>query len=152
MYFQLEVLANVNSETLIEVSENFGDLGEFLVLDIQRMVQEYQADQEANVPGYEPLLLEKEGSWYINGATAFYGGGKNYSYIDVSGVNSNFVDLDYYKVSMSYMPHSAFQSAGGTEPFRFYLYNVNSSLDVTKQMQDMDDNTAYRWIARKLDK
>ena len=150
-FYDWKILANVNSETLIEVSENLGDLGQFLVLDIQHMVQQYQAYQEAHVAGYEPLLLEKEGDWYINGATAFYGGGKNYSYIDISGVNSNFTDLDYYSVAMTYLPHEAFQSAGGYESFRFYLYNVNSSLDVTKQMQDMDDNTAYSWVARKLD-
>ncbi len=148
-FYDWKVLANVNAKSLIEVSENFVG-SEYLSLDIQHMVENYQATELEGQR--ETLLLEKEGQFYINGATAFYGGGKNYSYIDVSEVNSNFVMMDSYSVAMSYLPHEMFQSAAGKEPFRFYLYNSASSLSITKQMNDMADNTAYSWLYRKLDK
>lgn len=153
-FYDWKVLANVNSETLIEVSENFGELGQYLSLDIPSMVKTYQEKELEREVGKENktfvnLLTEKNDQLYINGATAFYGGGKNYSYIDVSGVNGNFVSLDSYTVPMSYLPHPTFTSAAGEEPFRFYLYNSNSSLGIREQDQQLSDNTAYSWLYRK---
>ena len=149
-FYDWKVLENVNSETLIEVSENFGDLGKYLSLDIPGMVESYQTE-ELKRPNttFINLLTEKNDQLYINGATAFYGGGKNYSYIDVSGVNDNFVSLDAYTVPMSYLPHPTFTSAAGEEPFRFFLYNSQSSLGIREQDQQLSDNTAYDWLYRK---
>lgn len=149
-FYDWKVLENVNSETLIEVSENFGDLGKYLSLDIPGMVESYQTE-ELKRPNttFVNLLTEKNDQLYINGATAFYGGGKNYSYIDVSGVNGNFVSLDCYTVPMSYLPHPTFTSAAGEEPFRFFLYNSQSSLGIREQDQQLSDNTAYDWLYRK---
>lgn len=150
-FYDWKVLENVNSETLIEVSKNFGDLGKYLSLDIPSMVREYQSNQTVN-SDFVDLLVEYESEIHINGATAFYGGGKNYSYIDISDTNDNFVMLDEYTVPMSYLPHPAFTTAAGEEPFRFFLYNSKSSLGIMEQVQQLTDNTAYDWVYRKWDK
>ena len=144
-FYDWKVLANVNAESLIEVSPNF--VGhEYLSLNIQQMVETFQNKQLADSDA--KLLVEKQGKLYINGATAFYGGGKNYSYIDTSGTNSNFVPLECYSVPMNMLPHPLFTTAAGEESFRFYLYNSNSSLDINQQTNDMADNTAYSWLYR----
>lgn len=147
-FYDWKVLDNVNAESLIEVSEKF-TYREYLNLNIQKMVEDYQSGmlaQEKNT--FVNLLDFSEGKNYINGSTAFYGGGKNYSYIDASEVNSDFVPLSEYRVSMNYFPRSEFITAAGKEPFRFYMYNSQSSLNKDKQDQLIAGNKAYSWLYR----
>ena len=148
-FYDWKVLDNVNAETLIEVSDKF-QYKQYLSLDIKEMVTKFQQTEIENGNDAD-LLYEYSGNVYINGATAFYGGGKNYNYIDASDVNDNFVPLKEYYVPMSYLPRPEFISAAGDDPFRFYLYNYNSTLNRAQQESDFADGSAFNWLYKKLD-
>lgn len=147
-FYDWKLLDNVNAESLIEVSEKF-TYREYLNLNIQKMVEDYQSGMLAKEKDTFVNLLDfSDGANYINGSTAFYGGGKNYSYIDASEVNSDFVPLSEYRVSMNYFPRTEFITAAGKEPFRFYMYNSQSTLNRYEQEQLIKNNQAYSWLYR----
>lgn len=149
-FYDWKVLDNVNAESLIELKNDFlGDQGkQFLSLDFKAMVTNYQDYMKDNDTSFVYLLDYTEGANHINGSTVFYGGGKNYSYIDASEVNSDFVPLSEYRVSMSYFPTALFVYPAGDEPFRFYLYNSESTLGRDQQETLIKENKAYSWIYR----
>lgn len=149
-FYDWKVLDNVNAESLIELKNDFlGDQGkQFLSLDFKAMVTNYQDYMKDNDTSFVNLLDYTEGANHINGSTVFYGGGKNYSYIDASEVNSDFVPLSEYRVSMSYFPTALFVYPAGDEPFRFYLYNSASTLSRGQQEELIRENKAYSWIYR----
>lgn len=147
-FYDWKMLDNVNAESLIEVSEKF-TYREYLNLNIQKMVEDYQSGMLAKEKDTFVNLLDFSGGKnYINGSTAFYGGGKNYSYIDASEVNSDFIPLSEYRVSMNYFPRTEFITAAGKEPFRFYMYNSQSALNRDVQEQLIKNNQAYSWLYR----
>ncbi len=137
-FYDWKKISSVNSETLIE---NGGTL---LKLNVSELIENNND---------KTMILESGGEKYVNGAIAFYGGGKNYSYVETSSVSSAFHDLSGYSIKISHMsgdiPEAILYSAAGIEDFRFLLYDNTSPLNYQKQLNDIGNNQAYSWVERK---
>ena len=119
----------IDSSTLIEsVSLSQFNLT-FLNLNIKEMilaVQRFGGDQ------YADIVKEKDGELYAHGGIALYGGGKNYSIIDMS--QYTFKQLSQYCINLDILAGSdepdlrnqglLLPAAAGVEDFRFLMYKT----------------------------
>jgi hypothetical protein len=117
-----------------------------LELNFSNLLDKFNKQQPDN-----NIVNTYEGKGYINGAIAFYGGGKNYSWVDTSGVSENFNELEMFEVPLDYFGSRSelIYYAAGKENFRFMVYDNDSKLSYQKQQNDLTDGTAYSWIVRK---
>lgn len=144
-FYDWKKVSTVNSDTLIEGLKNSdGSLSTIASkigfnLDFSKLLSEYYKDHES-------ILASYEGEPYVNGAIAYFGGGKNYSCVDTSDVSSSFTELVPYIISVDCFspsnPRFIYYTAGLMD-FRFLLYDASSNLSVTKQYNDISDNSAY---------
>lgn len=129
-------LTNVDSSTLIEVT---GDANPWLSMNVAEMMKEV-----ANVDKKcRDIILNVGGTEYVHGGIAFYGGGYNYSYLDLSGANDETKQFGVYDVNISVLENSKDENirnqgkmlplAAGAGDFRFYLYNNKSSRNLSWQ-------------------
>ena len=107
---------------------------------------------------YQNILSSIDGKEYVHGGIAFYGGGTNYSKIDMSAFTGE--QFGAYDVNISIlqegeendMSNSNFVQgtflprAAGTEDFSFFMYNSDSTFDYNRQREDLADGDAYSWI------
>ena len=80
---------------------------------------------------------------YVHGGIAFYGGGYNYSYLDLTRANDETKQFGVYDVNISVLENSKDENiqkqgkmlpmAAGAGDFRFYLYNNKSSRNLSWQ-------------------
>lgn len=144
-FYDWKEVSKVDSSTLIEgdssILETIG-----LDLNVSNLLNKYNIEHPDN-----KIIYRYQGNNYVNGAIVFYGGGKNYSWVDVSEVNSNFnclytsqIPLDYFsdRVNLIYF-------AAGKESFRFMTYVSDSNLNYETQRNALADGSAYSWIVRK---
>lgn len=143
-FYDWKKVSDVNSETLIEGDPQILDIVG-LNMNVSNLINSYTGIN-AN-----KLTSTYEGEKYVNGAIAFYGGGKNYSYVNMSGVADNFYGLTDFSIPLSYFGDrvSLIYYSAGAEDFRFLLYDSTCALSVQKQKADLADNTAYLWIYKK---
>ena len=154
-FYDWKQLSSVNSDTLIEGSEQLlSAIG--LNMDISKLIETFAKGANSDIVSVFDVDKQK----YVNGAIALYGGGKNYSFVDISQTNGSDIDAKNKKFESlhSYsVPVSCFMENGrtvlinftaGVEPFRFYLYNANSTLGVGKQQADLADGSAYSWLMK----
>lgn len=154
-FYDWKQLSSVNSDTLIEGSEQLlSAIG--LNMNISKLIETYAKGSNSDIVSTYEFDKKK----YVNGAIALYGGGKNYSFVDISQTNDNDIDSKNKKFEPlhSYsVPVSCFMENGrtvlinftaGVEPFRFYLYNANSIRGVGKQQADLVDGSAYSWLTK----
>lgn len=144
-FYDWKKVSTVNSDTLIEGLKNSdGSLSTIASkigfnLDFSKLLSEYYKDHES-------ILASYEGEPYVNGAIAYFGGGKNYSCVDTSDVSSSFTELVPYIISVDCFspsnPRFIYYTAGLMD-FRFLLYDASSNLSVAKQYNDISDNSAY---------
>lgn len=129
-------LSNVDSSTLIEVT---GDANPWLSMNVAAMMEEV-----ANVnKAYSDIILNVGGTKYVHGGIAFYGGGYNYSYLDLTEANDETKQFGVYDVNISVLKESKDEKikqqgemlplAAGAGDFRFYLYNNKSSRNLSWQ-------------------
>lgn len=129
-------LSNVDSSTLIEVT---GDANPWLSMNVAAMMKEV-----ANVKSEcRDIILNVGGTEYVHGGIAFYGGGYNYSYLDLTEANDETKQFGVYDVNISVLQNSENEnirqqgkmlpSAAGAGDFRFYLYNNKSSRNLSWQ-------------------
>lgn len=129
-------LSNVDSSTLIEVT---GDANPWLSMDVAEMMKEV-----ANVKSEcRDIILNVGGTEYVHGGIAFYGGGYNYSYLDLTEANDETKQFGVYDVNISVLENSKDENirnqgkmlplAAGAGYFRFYLYNNKSSRNLSWQ-------------------
>ena len=80
----------------------------------------------------------------------FFGGGKNYSWVDFSDVVSEFNHLNEFTVPLSYFTDrvSIIYLAAGKEDFRFMTYSSDVNLNYHLQEKELSNGDAYRWIVR----
>ena len=99
-------------------------------------------------------MQDYNGQKYVNGAIAFYGGGKNYSYVDTLEVSGEFHSLANYTVPVTYFIAQGnarlIYYTAGQEDFRFMLYNSASSFNVQKQFNDFASGQALNWLYRTV--
>lgn len=129
-------LSNVDSSTLIEVT---GDANPWLSMNVAEMMKEV-----ANVKKEcRDIILNVGGTEYVHGGIAFYGGGYNYSYLDLTRANDETKQFGVYDVNISVLENSKDENirnqgkmlpmAAGAGDFRFYLYNNKSSRNLSWQ-------------------
>lgn len=129
-------LSNVDSSTLIEVT---GEANPWLSMNVAAMMEEV-----ANVnKAYSDIILNVGGTKYVHGGIAFYGGGYNYSYLDLTEANDETKQFGVYDVNISVLKESKDEKikqqgemlplAAGAGDFRFYLYNNKSSRNLSWQ-------------------
>ena len=118
---------SVDSSTIVEADTSQNGLA-FLALDVSQMlktVQEFGGDQ------YSDIMTVQGGKQLVHGGIAFYGGGKNYSIIDMANYTGK--SMKNYNVNLSILLNSndtlvsnqgAFLPlAAGIYDFRFILEN-----------------------------
>ena len=129
-------LSNVDSSTLIEVT---GDANDWLSMNVAEMMKEVaKEDKECR-----DIILNVGGTEYVHGGIAFYGGGYNYSYLDLTRANDETKQFGVYDVNISVLKNSKDEKikqqgemlplAAGAGDFRFYLYNNKSSRNLSWQ-------------------
>lgn len=129
-------LSNVDSSTLIEVT---GDANQLLSMNVAEMMKEVAKVEEK----CRDIILNVGGTEYVHGGIAFYGGGYNYSYLDLSGANDETKQFGVYDVNIGVLKNSKDENirnqgetlpkAAGKGDFRFYLYNNKSSRNLSWQ-------------------
>lgn len=129
-------LSNVDSSTLIEVT---GDANPWLSMNVAAMMKEVANVKEE----CRDIILNVGGTEYVHGGIAFYGGGYNYSYLDLTRANDETKQFGVYDVNISVLENSENEnirqqgkmlpSAAGAGDFRFYLYNNKSSRNLSWQ-------------------
>ncbi len=130
-------LSNVDSSTLIEVT---GDANPLLSMNVAKMMKEvaWQQPKECG-----DIILNVGGTEYVHGGIAFYGGGYNYSYLDLTRANDETKQFGVYNVNIDVLADSENEKiknqgemlplAAGAGDFRFYLYNNKSSRNLSWQ-------------------
>ncbi len=132
-FYDWKNIKNIDSSTLIETSDG---ADAFLTLDIAAMFNEVKDN-----PKYSALFDVIDGETYVHGGIAFYGGGKNYSQLDMSDFGNE--KLNQYNINISILANSSDPNlqtqgqmlplAAGVEDFRFYMYDKNSQNDYQSQ-------------------
>lgn len=129
-------LSNVDSSTLIEVT---GDANPWLSMNVAEMMKEVaKVDKKCR-----DIILNVGGTEYVHGGIAFYGGGYNYSYLDLTRANDETKQFGVYDVNIKVLRNSKDEKikqqgemlplAAGAGDFRFYLYNNKSSRNLSWQ-------------------
>lgn len=130
-------LSNVDSSTLIEVT---GDANPWLSMNVAEMMKEVARQQPKECGD---IILNVGGTEYVHGGIAFYGGGYNYSYLDLTRANDETKQFGVYDVNIEVLRNSKNEKikqqgemlpmAAGAGDFRFYLYNNKSSRNLSWQ-------------------
>ena len=130
-------LSNVDSSTLIEVT---GEANDWLSMNVAEMMKEVARQQPKECGD---IILNVGGTEYVHGGIAFYGGGYNYSYLDLTRANDETKQFGVYDVNISVLENSKDENiqkqgkmlpmAAGAGDFRFYLYNNKSSRNLSWQ-------------------
>lgn len=129
-------LSNVDSSTLIEVT---GDANDWLSMNVAEMMKEVAKVKSE----CRDIILNVGGTEYVHGGIAFYGGGYNYSYLDLTRANDETKQFGVYDVNISVLENSKDENirnqgkmlpmAAGAGDFKFYLYNNKSSRNLSWQ-------------------
>lgn len=129
-------LSNVDSSTLIEVT---GEANPWLSMNVAAMMKEVAKVNTA----CSDIILKVGETEYVHGGIAFYGGGYNYSYLDLTEANDETKQFGVYDVNISVLQNSENENirqqgdmlprAAGKGDFRFYLYNNKSSRNLSWQ-------------------
>ena len=130
-------LSNVDSSTLIEVT---GEANDWLSMNVAEMMKEVARQQPKECGD---IILNVGGTEYVHGGIAFYGGGYNYSYLDLTRANDETKQFGVYNVNIEVLKDSKDEKiqkqgdmlpkAAGAGDFRFYLYNNKSSRNLSWQ-------------------
>lgn len=130
-------LSNVDSSTLIEVT---GEANDWLSMNVAKMMKEVARQQPKECGD---IILNVGGTEYVHGGIAFYGGGYNYSYLDLTRANDETKQFGVYNVNIDVLADSEDEkiknqgeilpNAAGAGDFRFYLYNNKSSRNLSWQ-------------------
>ena len=142
-------LSLVDSSTLIDSEQSR------FKLNISAMLDYVCTNHSGTQYGYEYIIDRKQNVNYVHGGIAFYGGGKNYSQLDVSGLDESLADLSVYPVNLDMLKGAEGETgeqaeflplAAGTQDFRFYMYGSRSDNNVDKQLADQASGQKYSGV------
>lgn len=142
-------LSLVDSSTLIDSEQSR------FKLNISAMLDYVCTNYSGTQYGYEYIIDRKQNVNYVHGGIAFYGGGKNYSQLDVSGLDKSLADLSVYPVNLNMLSGAEGETgeqadflplAAGTQDFRFYMYGSSSDNNVDKQLADQASGQKYSGV------
>lgn len=144
-FYDWKEVSSVDSSTLVEGNANILEtIG--LDLNVANLLNKYNKQNPNN-----NIIYRYQGNDYVNGAIVFYGGGKNYSFVDTSQVSSDFNSLYSSEIPLSYFGDrvSLIYYAAGKENFKFMTYTSESNLNYENQRNALSDGSAYSWLVRK---
>lgn len=142
-------LSLVDSSTLIDSEQSR------FKLNISAMLDYVCTNYSGTQYGYEYIIDRKQNVNYVHGGIAFYGGGKNYSQLDISGLDKSLADLSVYPVNLDMLKGAEGETgeqaeflpvAAGTQDFRFYMYGSRSDNNVDKQLADQASGQKYSGV------
>ena len=138
-------LSHVDSTTLIETTSN---AGQTYVLRLDRMLEKVMEVRDIST-----IIKEIDGKKYVHGGIAMYGGGNNYSCVDMSNCTSeqltdfraNIADLavNEEKDSIFYKQGQNLPAAAGSRDFCFLMYDNESDFNYEKQQAEISSGEAY---------
>lgn len=144
----------IDSSTLIEVAAG-SDAAARFSLDIGAMLQFARQEYPEK---YGDVMTEYGDTSVVHGGIAVYGGGKNYSQVDLSGISGGLSDFSEYLVNIGILAQSddpvmadqgtVLPLAAGTQDFRFYMYGADSANSYAKQLADAESGVKYAGISR----
>lgn len=141
-------LSLVDSSSLIE--SPIGALSAWLKLDIKAMI-----DYVCKDAAYSDIIETAEGKQYVHGGIALYGGGRNYSAVDMSKLDASLNDFLQMRINISVLAggSGAMQQQGtllpkaaGTQDFNFYMYGKNGANNYVKQLSDEQKGLKYKGV------
>lgn len=147
-FYEWKRLDSVDSSTLIETYGG-GVMWSYLDLDIAEMLHKVR---ESGGEAYEDIIAVYDGEEYVHGGIAFYGGGKNYSVLDLSGYGGDA--LTEYAVNLSVLAQgedegsalalqgTSLPLAAGKEDFRFFVADAGSPFGVAEQERVLSSGAA----------
>ncbi len=147
-------LSLVDSSTLIESPLGTGALSGWLKLDINAML-DFVSKNKPDLYG-EFIETTSDGKQYVHGGIALYGGGRNYSAVDLSGLNEGLADLNYMNINISVLKDGGglmeqqgtkLPLAAGTHDFNFYMYGKESANNYAAQRAAEQNGTKYKGVA-----
>ena len=107
---------------------------------------------------YADIICPADGGEYVRGGIAFYGGGKNYSVVDLSAFEGELPTE--YSVNLSVlmsddddadsilnMQGEMLPLAAGTQDFRFFMYDAKSESSYAAQREALASGKAYSFIS-----
>ena len=141
----------VDSSTLIE--SPIGALSAWLKLDVAKMLDfVYNTDPAA----YKNVFAVQNGKKFVHGGIAFYGGGRNYSQLDISGLTGTYKSFEHYQINISVLSGAEdatmknqgdiLPSAAGTNDFNFFMYSANGTAGYSAQLADSAAGIKYKGI------
>ncbi len=141
----------VDSSTLIESPT--GALQAWLKLNVANMLDYvYNTDPVK----YGDVFDMQNGKKFVHGGIAFYGGGRNYSQLDMSELAGDYKDFRHYRINISVLKGAAdasmnkqgelLPSAAGTNDFNFFMYGANGASGYGAQLAASAAGTKYKGI------
>lgn len=146
-------LALVDSSTLIE--SPVGALSEWLKLDIQKML-DYVSGTNPQKYG-DVIERTQDGKQFVHGGIALYGGGRNYSAVDMTGLQPSLNDFMAFNINISVLSNGEgtmqkqgeiLPMAAGKHDFKFYMYGKSSRNNYEKQLSDAQNSLKYKGVTR----
>lgn len=136
-------LNTVDSSTLIEVNDKF-EYAESLKFDVKALVEAI-----STTPGYTNIVVNDNGTKYVHGGIAYFGGGRNYDVVELTDSYNNSLNFDYnnYQISLSQTEAAVLAMAAGEEPFYFLLCDASTkNFTPLIQKEMIDSGEAYKFL------
>ena len=159
-FYNWKPLADVDSSTLIEVSGVREDMTEEeLAMDpiaglLLRLRLDLQSLVEKAKLKYPQITTTYNGQEYVHAGIAFFGGGKNYSVLDIkAGAGGMVADLASHPLSLAEAGEPTLEVAAGSESFCFFICSgatvENGGFSPDAQRKILESEDAYGFIERK---
>jgi hypothetical protein len=110
-------IENVDSTTLIEIVGNSNY--ENMRIDVKAMVL-----NAANEEAFKNIVYDDMDVKYVHAGITFFGGGKNYGVVDLSGYSSHAFSV--YEVSFNDINRPELAVAAGSESFYFHIFDATT--------------------------
>lgn len=124
--FDWKDVKSLDSSTLIQVISNDLDVNKYF--NLQELVENYVTKEDTS------FAINDNGKTYVHGGIAMYGGGKNYSEVEIEDeLLLDFKNIDALSLT------GLITLAAGTEPFRFKLYTSQSTPVTINEVPNIDD-------------
>lgn len=145
-------VALVDSKSLIEMLSS--EAPNWLNLDIRAMITAVTSKHEE----LSDLIEKRDGSDFVHGGVAFYGGGINYSALDISELDEGLADLKHVNINLNIISNEEgnlgqqgglLPLAAGNNDFNFWMYTSSSANNYDKQLADAKDNSRYKGVGAK---
>lgn len=155
-FYDWKSIENIDSSQLVEVFS--GGIFDAFVLDIRKMIETVVENAQAHGDhSYDDIFAsDADGQKYVNSAMVKYGGGKNFTVIDMSALDEELNDFSDYRINISVLTTSGDQNisqqgeflplAAGTQDFLFRLYSAQSENSLSAQLAAYENGTAYDGI------